>query len=125
MFGVASSGAARQAMPKPSEHAIAAATRMQRSILELSGCLGSRGAVALHRDGLADRADARKPMLLIEVTRGGGTDAGVGAAAGFDLFGAAGFGFHVTAEVSSLRRDEFPLLVGVGLHYMVGLGSVL
>ena len=64
-----------------------------------------------------------RPMLLIERS-GGTTDIGLGAAAGFDVFGAAGFGFHVTTEVSSIR-GQFPLLVGVGLHYMVGLGSVL
>ena len=64
-----------------------------------------------------------KPMLLVE-RFGGITDTGFGAAAGFDLFGNAGFGFHVTTEVSSIR-GLFPLLVGVGLHYKVGLGSVL
>ncbi len=64
-----------------------------------------------------------KPMLLIE-RFGGATDIGLGVAAGFDVIGAAGFGFHVTTQVSSIR-GQFPLVVGVGLHYMVGLGSVL
>ena len=62
-----------------------------------------------------------KPMVVFQRTQSQ-TDAGVGAAVGFDLVGEAGFGFHVTAELLSMN-GQLPLIVGAGLQYQVGAGQ--
>ena len=62
-----------------------------------------------------------KPMVVLQRTQGK-TDSGVGAAAGFNLIGATGFGIHVTAELVSIN-GQVPLIVGAGLQYQVGAGQ--
>ncbi len=62
-----------------------------------------------------------KPMVVFQRAQSQ-TDAGVGAAVGFDLVGETGFGLHVTAELLSIN-GQLPLIVGAGLQYQVGAGQ--